>query len=129
MEYALEPFRKYADFSGRARRREYWGFTLLITLVYIGLMVLMAIESLALIASIVLIIFGLGIIVPSLAVTVRRLHDTNKSGWWYFIGLIPLVGLVLLVFMVMPGDTGPNQYGPDPKGSNIIGDEVFAEAA
>jgi len=129
MELALEPFRKYADFSGRARRREYWGFQLVLLLGYLVLLALVTMESLATIGSILIMVFGLGIIVPSLAVTVRRLHDVGKSGWWYLIGLVPLVGLVIFLFLLMPGTPGTNQYGPNPKGSGIIGDEVFDYAA
>ena len=125
MEFALEPFKKYADFSGRARRREYWGFQLVLLLSYLVLLALVAMESMATIGSILILVFGLGIIVPSLAVTVRRLHDIGKSGWWYLIGLVPLVGLVIFLFLLMPGTPGTNQYGPDPRGSSIIGDEVF----
>lgn len=63
-------------------------------------------------------LFSLAMIVPSIAVSIRRLHDINKSGWWYLIGLIPIVGLVLIAFYVMDSQVGENQYGPNPKGIN-----------
>jgi uncharacterized membrane protein YhaH (DUF805 family) len=112
---------KYADFSGRARRSEYWYFVLAYTVaifvIEIVALILTAIaKPLGILGFLVLVVVALGIIVPSLAVTVRRLHDTGKSGWFILIGLIPFVGgLVLLVFTVMDSTPGPNQYGPNPK--------------
>lgn len=118
---------KYATFDGRARRAEYWWWTLAIfivyAVVYAGLIAGAAADSTALSAvfAIVLIVVMLGALVPSIAVVVRRLHDTGRSGWWYFISLVPFVGgIMLLVFMVQ--DSGPdNQYGPNPKTSGGYG--------
>jgi uncharacterized membrane protein YhaH (DUF805 family) len=103
---------QYATFTGRARRSEYWWF---------GLFNL----GLALIASVIDAVIGLGLFqwvvtlglfLPSLAVGVRRLHDTNRSGWWLLIGLVPLVGfIVLIVFFCTDSERGPNKYGPSPK--------------
>lgn len=106
----------YAGFSGRAARPEYWWFTLFFLIVYLGgLMMASATES-PLIQLLVL-GFVLGSLVPSIAVTVRRLHDTGRSGWWYLIVLIPIIGpFVLLFFALQPSDAGPNQYGPPPGG-------------
>lgn len=70
---------------------------------------------LATLFGLALLLFWLATIVPSLAVTIRRLHDTGKSGWWVLLGLIPFVGLVLLVFLALDGEPGDNQYGPSPK--------------
>jgi uncharacterized membrane protein YhaH (DUF805 family) len=121
----LMPLRRYADFSGRSRRKEYWMFTLLIILVEIvlfGWIMAAAFGSnggmtaMVAVPFAIVMILGLAIVVPSLAVTVRRLHDIDKSGWHYFLAFIPIVGpIVLLVFLCMEGTPGPNRYGPDPK--------------
>ncbi len=110
MEYMLMPLKRYADFSGRSRRMEYWMFVLFVTLVFIGGIAFLG-------------IFYLAILVPMLAVQVRRFHDQDKSGWMVLLNFIPYVGgLVVFVFMCMEGTRGPNQYGPDPKGdqSNVF---------
>lgn len=118
MSWYLTVLRKYAVFHGRARRKEYWMFFLFN---FIIAFVLGIIERIAGIApqidqSLLAGIYGLATLVPGLAVSVRRLHDTDHSGWWLFIGLIPLIGsIVLLVFMVRDSQPGENQYGPSPK--------------
>lgn len=110
--------KKYADFSGRARRSEYWWFSLFLFLVYVGILVVFnAILGLRTLSTLLIWVAWLGVIVPGIAVTVRRLHDTGKSGWWILISLIPLVGpIVMLVFTVSDSTPGDNQYGPNPKG-------------
>jgi len=109
--------KKYATFTGRARRQEYWMFMLFYVLIYIGLFV---IESIVGSFGILVLIFALGMLVPSVAVTIRRLHDTDRSGWWILIAFVPVVGgIVLLVFMCLDGSSGANQYGPDPKGGVV----------
>ena len=109
-------FSKYATFSGRARRSEYWYFVLLqviVTAVLNGLY--SATESVAF--SAILVLFDLALLVPCLAVCWRRLHDIGKSGGYYFFVLIPLVGwILLLVWMCQDSQPGANQYGPNPKG-------------
>ena len=106
----------YVGFSGRARRSEYWYFVLFQILLSIVLNVLGAITRAPGFFSILGILVSLALLLPGLAVSVRRLHDTNRSGWWLLIALIPLVGLiVLIVFFVQEGTKGQNQYGPDPK--------------
>ena len=130
MNLMFQPLRKYADFQGRARRSEYWLWVLFIVVVSTVLNVLggamgggavdptnpMGAYSSP--AGIVSLLFSLATLVPSIAVGVRRLHDTNRSGWWILIGLIPILGwLVLLVFYVLPGTVGPNKFGEDPKGA------------
>lgn len=109
-------FSKYATFSGRARRSEYWYFVLLqviVTAVLNGLY--SATESVAF--SAILVLFDLALLVPSLAVCWRRLHDIGRSGAYYFFVLIPLVGwILLLVWMCQDSQPGANQYGPSPKG-------------
>jgi len=115
-------WKKYATFKGRARRKEYWTFTLcnlIIDLAIYSLLVACNISKLyivSIIISIILILWILSLIIPSLALFVRRLHDINRSGWWFFIGFVPYVGgIVLLIFMLLNGTTGDNKYGPDPK--------------
>lgn len=107
--------KKYADFSGRARRSEYWWFALAAFL----LLAVPYVLGLA-VSKVFLVLFfvaWLGLLVPSIAVTVRRLHDTGKSGWFYLVAFIPFVGgIILLVFTVMDSTPGDNQYGPNPKG-------------
>ncbi len=113
--------KKYAEFTGRARRAEFWWFVLINFVVIFSLVVLIIIlagsdDSLTGLGGIIYAVYALGVIVPSLAVTVRRLHDTGKSGWMLLIGLIPFVGpIILLVFYFTDGEPGANQYGPSPK--------------
>jgi len=113
MSWYLEVLKKYAVFSGRARRKEYWFFSLFNLI--IGF-VLGVVEVLVGGPGIVGMLYGLAVIIPALAVSVRRLHDTDRSGWWLLIALIPVVGaIVLLIFMVLDSSPGENQYGPNPK--------------
>jgi uncharacterized membrane protein YhaH (DUF805 family) len=119
MEWATLPLKKYADFSGRARRKEYWMFTLLLLIV--GLVVGFVEGALGLSGTVgpygaLSLLFMLAIIVPSIAVGVRRLHDTERSGWWLLLYFLPIIGfIVLLVFFVLDGTRGANEYGADPK--------------
>lgn len=134
MNLMFQPLRKYADFYGRARRAEYWLFTLLMVLVVIPVAIIgevaEATGQLGPGTAILFLILGLiylGLLIPSIAVTVRRLHDTNRSGWWLLISLIPLIGgLVLFVFTVLDGTPGPNRFGTDPKGRGETLATVFA---
>lgn len=129
MSLMFQPLKKYAEFTGRARRSEYWLFTLFIFLVEIAYLVLFGVlggggmtgsgqmNGLGMALTAVYALFALGILIPSLAVSFRRLHDTDRSAWWLLIALIPFIGgLVLFVFTVLPGTTGANKYGADPKG-------------
>jgi uncharacterized membrane protein YhaH (DUF805 family) len=174
------PLRRYAEFSGRSRRKEYWLFFLGVLLLYLVLALLMIVlvggPILSALASadaggvdadgaapgsgmiaamlgggivgIVILLVWLALLIPSIAVGIRRLHDIDRTGWWLMLGygpyilsvvlvmaqsaelaamlnLVSMIGfLVLLVFAVMPGTRGPNRFGPDPKGENL--GEVFA---
>lgn len=113
MQWYLHVLKNYATFSGRARRQEYWMYALITTLISIVLTII----DTALIGSTLLAgIYALGTFLPSLAVGVRRLHDTGRSGWWMLIAAVPLVGaIVLLVFFASEGNQGPNAHGNDPK--------------
>ena len=103
---------RYAQFQGRAGRAEYWWFVLANFIVVLVLNVLGRASTLF---SIVSAIYGLALLIPGIAVAIRRLHDTNRSGWWILIGLIPLVGfIILIVFLATEGDRTQNQYGPLP---------------
>ncbi|WP_030905824.1 DUF805 domain-containing protein [Streptosporangium amethystogenes] len=113
MSWYLAVLKNYVGFSGRARRTEYWMFVLfniVISLVLGGIGAV--IEQGNILSS----IYALAVLIPGLAVAVRRLHDTGRSGWWLLIGLVPLIGfIVLLVFMASEGEPGGNAYGSNPK--------------
>ena len=123
---------QYATFDGRARRAEYWWWSLVTTVVQLGLsavgvavLVATADEdggtTIGLLGWLPLVLVSLAFLLPSLSVAVRRLHDTSRSGWWLAIGAIPVINIVtwivLLVFLLQDGDRGANRYGPDPKGA------------
>jgi uncharacterized membrane protein YhaH (DUF805 family) len=169
MEYVFLPLKRYAEFSGRSRRMEYWMFTLFVLLMWIVLGgVFMAMAGSALMAAaggsasglaaagggamvllVIMCVVWLALLIPSIAVGIRRLHDTNRSGWWLggylllafagsfiraasgspglslIISLATLVyAIAILVFMCLDGTKGPNRYGPDPKGQ--VDAQVFA---
>ena len=152
MDWMLLPLRRYADFQGRSRRKEYWMFVLLNVIVYIILGVLAfgvfgSAESFAQIdpedtaaayslffsgGGLLFVVWWVAVLVPTIAVGVRRLHDRNMSGWWYLgltvASMIPLVGalagIALFVLMLLPGTPGPNRFGADPKDPS--NSEVFA---
>ena len=113
MSWYLEVLKKYAVFSGRARRAEYWYFLLFNLIVVI---VLSIIDAAAGTNPLLTGIYTLAVLLPSIGVAIRRLHDTGRSGWWILIALIPLIGaIVLLVFYVQDSEGGVNVYGPNPK--------------
>jgi uncharacterized membrane protein YhaH (DUF805 family) len=119
MNWYLTVMKKYAVFGGRARRKEYWMFVLfniIFVLVAMGLDNLLGTTIQDLGYGYIYILYALALIIPALAVGVRRLHDIGKSGWWFFIAAIPLVGSIwLLVLMATDSQPGENQYGPNPK--------------
>ena len=119
MNWYLEVIKKYTQFSGRARRKEYWYFALFNMIVSVVLSIIDTVTGtldpdlgLGLLSG----IYSLAVLIPSIAVGFRRMHDTGRSAWWFLIGLIPLIGMiVILVFMVQDSQEGENQYGPSPK--------------
>lgn len=115
MNYYIQVLEKYATFSGRSQRKEFWIFILVNAL--IG--AISAIISIALNTNIMgkfVLFYTLAIAIPSIAVAVRRLHDTGRSGWFIFLELIPIVGsIVLLIFMAQDSQSGANKYGQNPK--------------
>ena len=121
MNWYLAALKKYAVFSGRARRKEYWMFFLFNVIVtFVIIFSLGVIEGIAGSnpeggGGVLSLLYVLAVILPNFAVAVRRLHDTGKSAWWLLIGIVPLMGIVILFFMVQDGQAGDNQYGPNPK--------------
>ncbi len=120
MKWYLEVMKKYAVFSGRARRKEYWMFVLFNIIFAIAAVILdnilgIAIENVG--YGPIYLLYVLAVLLPGLGVTIRRLHDVGKSGWFIFISLIPIIGgLWLLVIFCTDGNPGDNKYGPNPKG-------------
>ncbi|TIX51417.1 DUF805 domain-containing protein [Alteraurantiacibacter aquimixticola] len=132
MDYMLLPLQRYADFSGRSRRMEYWMFVLFQILLFAGLFMVAGLfgafdgsgSTLFIVLSVIV---GLGLIIPGLAVQVRRLHDQDRSGWLVLVGFIPYIGgIILLVLMCLDGTPGENRYGPDPKGRGGRMGDVFS---
>ncbi|WP_293886933.1 MULTISPECIES: DUF805 domain-containing protein [unclassified Sphingobacterium] len=124
----------YANFEGRARRKEYWMFVLAVFVLFFALGIVGGILSVVsdTLASLFYGIMGLAylaLLIPAIAVTVRRLHDTNKSGWFILVSLIPFVGSLYLLYLeILEGDKGPNQYGPDPKAVENASNHPFNQS-
>ncbi len=113
MNWYLDVLKKYATFGGRARRKEYWMFFLFNLIIAVVLAVVDAVMGSA---GVIGLLYSLAVLLPGLAVTVRRLHDTGRSGWWVLIAFLPIIGaIVLLVFMVLDSYPSNNEYGPNPK--------------
>lgn len=117
MEWYLKVVRdNYANFSGRARRAEYWYFCLFSLIISIVLAVVDGILASNGLPGLLGSLYSLAVFVPSIAVSARRLHDTGRSGWWQLILLVPIIGvIVLLIFLVQEGSFDRNDYGPSPK--------------
>jgi uncharacterized membrane protein YhaH (DUF805 family) len=119
MEWYLKVLKNYVGFSGRARRTEYWMFTLFNCLAIVAAIILDNVFGLAWKSGDggpIYLLYVLAVLLPSLAVGVRRLHDIGKSGWWLLLAFIPLIGaIILLIWHVREGDHGNNAYGPNPK--------------
>jgi uncharacterized membrane protein YhaH (DUF805 family) len=113
MDWYFKVLQNYVGFQGRARRKEYWTFVLYSFIISLVLGILQAVLHMR---EILTSIYSLAVLLPSLAVGVRRLHDTGRSGFWLLIGLIPIIGsIVLLVFMCFDSEAGDNKYGASPK--------------
>ena len=118
MNWYMAVLKKYAEFTGRARRKEYWMFALINFLICVVLVVIDVQSGLSNPMGLGVLsgLYSLAVFVPSLAVSVRRLHDTDRSGWWLLILLVPLIGaIVFLVFMLLDSQPGENRHGPSPK--------------
>lgn len=120
MEWFMKALKQYAVFQGRAQRKEYWYYILFFILFAIVVAIVESALGLTdpeMGSGPLSLVYSLALLVPSIAVAVRRLHDTGRSGWWILIGLIPVVGaIVLIVFYVFDSEPGDNEYGPNPKG-------------
>lgn len=113
MNWYIEVLKNYAVFSGRASRKEYWMFMLINFFIAISLAV---IDAMLGTYGAIYVLYTLAVFIPGLAVLVRRLHDTGRSGWWFWLSVIPIIGaIVLLVFLIIPSQPGENQYGPVPE--------------
>jgi len=113
MYWYIECFRKYADFSGRARRTEYWMFILFSVIVTF---VIELVYGLTGMGGLLYSVYFLVSLIPSFSVIIRRLHDTGRSGWWWLIGFVPVIGMIaMLLFFVLDSEPGTNQYGENPK--------------
>jgi uncharacterized membrane protein YhaH (DUF805 family) len=123
MSWFIEALKKYAVFSGRSRRKEYWYFVLFVVLISIVLGIidgLFGTYHRSTGAGLFSTIFSLAILIPSISVSVRRLHDIDRTGWWVLISLVPLIGwIVLLIFHVQDSTPGSNRYGPNPKSASV----------
>ncbi len=144
MSWYLKVLKQFADFNGRARRMEYWMFTLVDFVVTMVLMIPPMIimfttmdeggdpGALFMLSFAPMVLYALVVLIPKLAVTVRRLHDQNRSGWWFLISFVPYIGgLVIFVLMLLDGTPGANRFGPDPKarGGAEGSDEVWPDVA
>jgi len=112
MQWYLKALRQYVDFSGRARRTEYWMFQLFNIIAIIVLLLIDQVLGTGFLST----LYVLAVLLPSLAVAARRLHDIGRSGWWQLIGIIPLIGaIVMIVWCATDGQPEPNQWGANPK--------------
>mgnify|MGYP003386164366 CR=1 FL=1 len=107
MDYFIDALKQYANFNGRARRKEYWMFIL----VYMIINMVLAVLGLEMISMLV----GLILLIPSISIATRRLHDTGRTGWWQLIILIPIIGLIVLIVFLVQDSHDTNDYGVNPK--------------
>lgn len=112
MEWYLKVLKNYVGFQGRARRKEYWMFTLFSIIVSV---ILSIVETVIGLPAVLTTLYSLAVLLPSLAVSVRRLHDTGRSGWWLLLSLIPLIGTIVLLVFVCEDSKENNRYGSNPK--------------
>ena len=111
---------KYADFNGRASRSEYWYYVLFVFLVSLAISVVGSPIGGPRLVYVLNTLFTLAIFLPSLALTFRRLHDTGRTGLWFLLGFFPLTAIVLIVFLCLDSQSGMNEYGPNPKESDVV---------
>jgi uncharacterized membrane protein YhaH (DUF805 family) len=126
MQWYTDVIKKYAVFSGRARRKEFWMFTLFSVIISIIISILDRLFGLTYgsgnTSGVLSTIYSLAVLLPSIGVGIRRLHDTGRTGWWLLINLVPCIGfIVYIVFAAQEGNAGDNAYGPDPKAAERFG--------
>ena len=107
MDYFIGALKQYADFTGRARRKEYWMFIL----IYMIINIVLAVLGLDAVSMLV----GLVLLIPSISIATRRLHDIGRSGWWQLIVLVPFIGMIVLIFFLVQDSHDANDYGANPK--------------
>ncbi len=116
MNWYLEVLKKYAVFTGRARRMEYWMYFLGNIIISVIAMIAAVIPLIGGVIGILLLLYCLAVMIPGIAVSIRRLHDTGRSGFWLLVVLVPIIGpIALIIFFVQDSDEGDNQFGPNPK--------------
>lgn len=111
MEHFTDAFKNFANFSGRARRTQYWMFSLFVVMISIALAIIEAIIGTVFLGA----LFSLAVLIPSISIAARRLHDTGRSGWWQLILLVPLIGIIVLIVFLVQDSKDDNEYGPNPK--------------
>jgi uncharacterized membrane protein YhaH (DUF805 family) len=117
MNYFIDPLKKYTDFRTRTARKEFWMFTLLNLIVAVIVSIIASILDL----DIIYYLYSIALIIPSIAIGVRRLHDTGRSGWWALIILVPIIGAITIIcFYLSDSSPGDNEYGPNPKGVAVV---------
>lgn len=107
MDFFIDALKQYANFNDRARRKEYWMFIL----VYMIINIVLAVLGLDMISMLV----GLVLLIPSISIAARRLHDTGRTGWWQLIVLIPIIGIIVLIVFLVQDSHDENEYGANPK--------------
>ena len=113
MNYFLDAFKQYATFTGRATRTQYWMFVLFYVIFYVVLSIIDNVLG----TMILTLIFSLALLIPSISIAARRLHDTGRSGWWQLIVLIPVIGIIVLIVFLVLESQGDNEYGAAPQPS------------
>ena len=125
MQWYIDVLKKYAVFSGRARRKEFWMFTLFSIIISLILSIIDHVVGLDYNSGrngVLQSIYGLAVLLPTIGVAIRRMHDTGRSGWWILINLIPCIGWIwFIVLAAQEGNAGDNAYGPDPKAAERFG--------
>ncbi len=111
MDYLTDALKKYADFTGRATRKQYWMFVLFYAIIYAVLAVIDVLLGTLFLA----VVYSLVFLIPNISIAARRLHDTGRTGWWQLIGIVPVIGLIVLIFFLVQESQDDNEYGPRPE--------------